>query len=671
MSSRLTRSLSPARLRLILAALFVALAVPTAVLVQQTQRQIGFEAFHQYRTLADELGLRIDVELQRLVALEEARGYGDYGFVVTRLDSAANAIAPERSPLSRFPMQSQFPGLIGYFQVDADGRFSTPLLPYDLAPADAVMPADELARRTALRDRLLDVLSRNQLIARARDRDATGAKPTDANVRADADSKEAQVPSQAAFDKLGAIAKQQSDSRSNELGRLDDLRLSNTYQRQSAAQAAQREAPEYEQRLKANVQARGTRKEKSAIVEQLEFGASADAAIGTRPVRAFESELDPFELDLLDGGYAVLYRKAWRDGRRTIQGALIDQAAFLQGAIAKPFQETALAQVSDLVVAHDRDVVLVTRGAAGRDAVGNAATLRGELLHQMRLSAPLDDFQLLWNIDRLPAGPGARVVAWSRAVLFGVLVLGLVVLYRLGLRQITLARQQADFVSAVSHELKTPLTSIRMYAEMLREGWAGEDKKRGYYDFIHDESERLSRLIANVLQLARMERNELHLELKPMRVEALMDLLRSKLGSQIERAGFESGYTVDPACAMRELEIDTDAFVQIMINLVDNALKFSARAERRTIEIAVRAQGERAVAWSVRDHGPGVDKSQMKKIFALFYRPGSELTRETLGTGIGLALVRQLARAMRGDADVVNRDPGAEFRLVLPSRVTT
>ena len=289
------------------------------------------------------------------------------------------------------------------------------------------------------------------------------------------------------------------------------------------------------------------------------------------------------------------------------------------------------------------------------------------MLHQLHLSAPLGDFELLWNIKHLPIGPGGRIVTWAGAVLFVVLVLGFFALYRLGLRQILLARQQQDFVSAVSHELNTPLTSIRMYAEILREGWSGEDKKREYYAYIHDESERLSRLIANVLQLARMERNELRLELKSMRVNCLMDLLRSKLTSQIERAHFECNYAVDPAAAECEVSVDADAFVQIVINLVDNAIKFSAKAPRRAIDLGVRMRGDKSVVFSVRDYGPGVEKSQVRKIFALFYRAGNELTRDTLGTGIGLSLVRQLARAMHGEADVIQRDPGAEFVLVLPA----
>ena len=88
-------------------------------------------------------------------------------------------------------------------------------------------------------------------------------------------------------------------------------------------------------------------------------------------------------------------------------------------------------------------------------------------------------------------------------------------------------------------------------------------------------------------------------------------------------------------------------------------------AEQRRVEVAATRLPS-GVQFSVRDYGPGVAKSQLKKIFQLFYRPGNELTRESLGTGIGLALVRQLARAMDGDVEVINRQPGAEFQIRLP-----
>ena len=727
-------NLSRARLAIMLGLLFVALAVPTAVLLLQTQRQIKFESFYQYRTLADELGLRIDAELQRMIAVEEARGYADYRFVVVAGDPATSNFL-QRSPLARFPVQAEIPGVIGYFQVGADGAFSTPSVPEDLSdPARWGLDAAELAQRTALRDRLLDVLRRNQLLERhveiadvvadakqAKDAtpnalagqkkanfgnkgavpsvvaaaparkgaDKTAALKADSVASVDADKNaasrathadaEASAPplaSQAAFDQLNNVDGSGARAKRNDLGRVDDLRIAKNFPAENAPQAEQHPAPAYEQKLKANVQARATRKEQTAVVDPPERqrsvsdGSGTDKVAAAAPrVRTFESELDPFEFSLLEDGHGVLFRKVWRDGRRTIQGAILDQKVFIDSAITRQFQETALAQTSDMVVAYRHDVLQVTRAAeAGSYASRRAAPVQGELLHQLRLSAPLGDFELLWNIKHLPLGPGARIVLWAGAVLFLVLVLGFVALYRLGLRQILLARQQQDFVSAVSHELNTPLTSIRMYAEILREGWSGEEKKREYYAYIHDESERLSRLIANVLQLARMERNELRLELKPVRVAMLMDLLRSKLASQVERAQFECNYSIDPAAAERDVSVDADAFVQIVINLVDNAIKFSAKAPRRAIDLGARLRGDSSVVFSVRDYGPGVEKSQMRKIFALFYRVGNELTRDTLGTGIGLALVRQLARAMHGEADVIQRDPGAEFVLTLPAQ---
>jgi signal transduction histidine kinase len=111
----------------------------------------------------------------------------------------------------------------------------------------------------------------------------------------------------------------------------------------------------------------------------------------------------------------------------------------------------------------------------------------------------------------------------------------------------------------------------------------------------------------------------------------------------------------------------TDAFTQIIINLVDNAIKFSRKSDRKVVELGCTRLAGKSVRFSVRDYGPGIAPNQMKKIFQLFYRAENELTRETVGTGIGLALVRQLASRMKGRVDVTNRSPGAEFGIILPN----
>ncbi len=114
-----------------------------------------------------------------------------------------------------------------------------------------------------------------------------------------------------------------------------------------------------------------------------------------------------------------------------------------------------------------------------------------------------------------------------------------------------------------------------------------------------------------------------------------------------------------------------DYFNQIMINLVDNAIKFSSKSDKPDIDINCQVQQDGSVLFAVRDYGPGVAKDQMRKIFKLFYRSENELTRETVGTGIGLALVHQLAQAMNAKVDVINREIGAEFRVIFPYQANT
>jgi signal transduction histidine kinase len=273
----------------------------------------------------------------------------------------------------------------------------------------------------------------------------------------------------------------------------------------------------------------------------------------------------------------------------------------------------------------------------------------------------------------MPRSGGAVVVDALALTLVLVLLVGHYGLYRLGLQQIDLAVQRSDFVSAVSHELKTPLTAIRMYGEMLRAGWVQDEARRqAYYDFIFFESERLSRLIANVLQLAHLTNHDAPLALKEYTLHHLLDLVRSKVSTQAEAAGFTLRFLTEEAAhdlAATPVLADADAFVQIFINFVDNALKFSANAEVKRVDIGLRqhASQPRQAVLFVRDYGPGVAPDQMQRIFELFYRAEDELTRQTRGTGIGLALVKVLATKMHATVHLHNRNPGAEFQLMLPT----
>lgn len=693
MSRKTLSGLDKKRLRLWLTVFFVALAIPTAVLTYHAYSQLKWEAFHQNRLLAEELITRIDTRLSELLYQEENRSFSDYSFLVVAGDPAANFV--QRSPLSHYPVNSGIPGLIGYFQVDAAGGFSTPLLPQANTEAGAAfgITPQQAQQRLVLQNEIRQILSENRLVQGVKTKTTTavprpqiaqapavkgdrqeglsdsspGRNKASESIMGSTDLSATQpLESQSAFDQLKTIRKDNDKLQTQEtvrnFGRVEDLNLDKRFQKQAPEKKSRRQAlsksvPQMEKRTK--------RKEQSALLEVPTASEAQTQPQARLRIRTFESEIDPFEFSLLGSGHFVLFRKVWRDGQRYIQGALIEQQSFLHDMIEAVFQKAAIAQVSNLIVAYQGNVITVFNGHSAQAYFSRASDLTGQLLHQSRLSAPLSDMELIFSVTRLPPGPGATVIHWLAGILFLFLCGGFYLMYRLGMRQIELTRQQQDFVSAVSHELKTPLTSIRMYGEMLREGWANDDKKREYYDYIYNESERLSRLINNVLQLARMTRNDLEVVLKTICAGELMDVVRSKVSSQIEQAGFNLNLQCDEAAAQANVSVDEDYFAQIIINLVDNAIKFSAKANTKTIDIGCQLESDRVV-FAVRDYGPGVGKDQMKRIFKLFYRMENELTRETVGTGIGLALVQQLAQAMQGQVDVINRQPGAEFRLALP-----
>jgi signal transduction histidine kinase len=467
----------------------------------------------------------------------------------------------------------------------------------------------------------------------------------------------------------GGVARESANlqQRLNTASKVADLKLDASLQKKS--EELERKTVDSRQSDKARdtAPARTKRKETSVLPATIApAGRESTASVtvpANLPISTFESEIDPLEFSLLDSGHFVLYRKVWRNGERFIQGLLIDHQPFIDEVIETPFMETTLSGMSDLIVAHQGDVIQTVSGRGAFNYPNGSQALDGALLYRNRLSAPLDSLELIFSIKRLPPGPGASVLGWTSMIIAIVFLACFYFLYRLGMSQINVAKQQQDFISAVSHELKTPLTSIRMYGEMLKQGWVEDDKRQAYYEYIHLESERLTRLISNVLQLAKITRNKSSVDLQPTRVSELMNNVGSKIANQVEGAGFELKFEHNRETDRTRVMIDEDCFAQIIINLVDNAIKFSENADQKAIEITSKLTGDKQVLFTVRDFGPGVAKDQMKKIFQLFYRSESELTRETAGTGIGLAIVHQLTAAMNGKVDIINREPCAEFRL--------
>ena len=265
-----------------------------------------------------------------------------------------------------------------------------------------------------------------------------------------------------------------------------------------------------------------------------------------------------------------------------------------------------------------------------------------------------------------PRGSGRSWILQLTAALLVVGLLGVVALWRMISVVVQFAERRNNFVAAVSHELKTPLTAIRMYSEMLRDGYVlSEDKRDEYYATMAAESERLSRLIQNVLELSRLEKGAnrgggdlVTGDVRPVLEEGLRVLER-----HARDRGFTLRLEVEPD--LPAVRYERDGLLQVLINLVDNGIKFSKDADPREVVIEALRKGD-GVQVRIRDHGPGVPQKQLRSIFQPFFRGERELTRRTKGTGIGLALVKGIVERMGGSVTARNHpDGGFEVRVGL------
>jgi len=278
-----------------------------------------------------------------------------------------------------------------------------------------------------------------------------------------------------------------------------------------------------------------------------------------------------------------------------------------------------------------------------------------------------------WEVAAYLVDPGSltadarkvRLTLWIVTLaLVGAVAAGSVLVARSVGDEMKLAARKTDFVGNVSHELKTPLTSIRMFSELL--GGPGADdpqKTRHYAEILSRESARLSRLINRLLDFSKLDRGEMRLERTPLDLPSLIRETVGDLRESVEAAGMELDLKLPDGDGV-VVAGDRDALAQIVVNLLGNAVKYAASG--KSVEVALE-QTKNETILSVSDRGPGVPRAHRRRIFERFYRVDDSINSGIDGSGIGLALCRQIAERHGGS---IRHEPrkggGSVFALSLP-----
>jgi signal transduction histidine kinase len=697
------------RIRIALLLLALALLAPIGLLTWRALSGLAYERAVRHQAVAERAFEEMERTLSEFLAREEARPSSQWGFYL--------AESGERSPLAR-PFAEPF--VVGAFEIDADGRVRTPLEPHDgeldralargdwppppeirraiesiVAAVDQGYPPQQEGLEAAdaeRRDAAKAALAKQppQKLARAEAQPPGTTRPlADSAPAPGAGEKDAET----AYDVLQSFntaARQRAERKQKiDLEPLEQEQLRAPGYATSGEAAGAAPAPS-----RASADAAGddrVREWKEAAPQALEeqiaeeqiaeepalalsppprpalaaqpapAQTAAPLSVQPEPERQAKPEtpppapkrvrvaIDPMQGRVAGDAHLLLVRSVQRGREALRQGLVLDRAALGRWLEQRALRDSGLASVARVRF-------------AGADAPPSAAPAGDVFVFRHRFAEPFDPMAAELELVALPgvAGPGAIYALVGLLLLVG--AGGLAALYRMVSVVVDFAERRSNFVAAVTHELKTPLTAIRMYAEMLRDGLVpGEAKKSEYYHTLTDESERLSRLIDNVLEFARLERGRRELSLRAGALGPVLEEAVAKLASHAAREGFALELAVEPD--LPPVRFDRDALLQVLFNLVDNAMKYARGTGVRRVLLEARRAGA-GVELAVRDFGPGVAPAHLGRIFEPFYRGEDELTRNTQGTGIGLALVRELAARMGAQVAGANLPEGG-FRVSL------
>lgn len=364
---------------------------------------------------------------------------------------------------------------------------------------------------------------------------------------------------------------------------------------------------------------------------------------------------------------------AWADlsrdtSARGEKAVWVDGTSYLLIWHGTPERRAILAARPEAVfrqIVQRQDVTSALADAEGRLLLGK----RGGIAHAT-VRTP-SETRLPWTlfITAAPSIAEAGMAARQRflvmvtAIMVAVLLTGVYFIARAIRTEAAVSRMQSDFVSAVSHEFRSPLTSMRQLSEMLALGRVpGDERRQTYYETLIRETVRLQRLVESLLSFGRMEEGVRRFRFEETDAVKLMAGVAAEFAPQIQGAGrqIEIAHSEDDYA----VSADPEALTVALRNLVDNALKYAPDCPVIWMECGVEKD---RVAISVRDHGPGIPRAERKAIFRKFVRGSAAAAANVKGSGVGLAMVRHIVAVHRGEIRVSSETgAGSTFTILLP-----
>jgi len=646
------------RLKLFIVLFAIATALPMGYVVVRTYQGIAQEETARMRFFAETLFDDIETALAERVQIEENRPVDAYHH--TEAPAAGQEGGPQLSPLAVLPPE---PYIFGYLQNNPDGSFQTPLVGDNLG---AVPEVRKIVQR-------LDEINRRF----NRRKDAMPPAPTSPSPVPKVQKKQ-ETPGEALKEKESSFAgkfldlsrKRASDDylgrktqRTEEISaqqafnvaRRDEVPTAKEESGTTRSRTQNRAKPVYPSSPSASA-ALPAASGGSLEAEEADAASSAEAS----PAR-FQAAVAPLQSVFIDAEHIFIFRRIVIDQQIYRQGFILEVNAFLTYLADTFFASQPMSRFSRLrlqVADQQHPPTIVQTGAMVRQT---------HFALDRQFPTPFNFLYARIVSETIPPVASRQTLNIALVILGAAFLFGLGAIYRSAQAMVDLSERRTRFVSSVTHELKTPLTNIRLYIEMLEQGIARDTaREQDYLRVVGSESARLSRLINNVLELSRLEKKQRHFDMRPGDFQDVLDEVQEVMGEKVRQEGF--ALTMAPVDG-NDFAYDREVMVQILINLIENSIKFGRRSETRRITVSVAKQ-DAHVDIKVADTGPGIPRHALKKIFDDFYRVEDPLIRTTGGTGIGLSLVKKFMQAMGGSATAANNNgPGCTIVLQLPHRI--